>query len=105
MEVDQQVARLRQNVVRVEGVEAKLNWDPRVFEAEHISMEVSQRWNPQDGWFRNEVVQATEAWAEFTPYLDSVGMCRPFEQSGGCVCGHCAGPTPVTTVVIFAYVV
>ena len=56
MDVDQQIARSRQNVVRAEGVEAKLNWDPRVFEAEHMSMEVSPRWNPQEGWFMKDVV-------------------------------------------------
>ena len=83
MEVDQQVARLRQNVMRVEGVGAKLNLDPRVFEAEHVSMEVSPRWNLQEGWFRKDVVQATEVLAELTPYLASVGMCGPFEQRVG----------------------
>ena len=43
MEVDQQVARLRQNVVESEGVEVKLNWDPSTFVAEHMSMEVTPR--------------------------------------------------------------
>ena len=46
-------------------------------------MEVSPRWNPREGWFINDVVQATEAWAEFTPYLASVGMCGLFEQRRG----------------------
>ena len=82
MDVDQQVGMLRQNVVRTEGVEAKLDWDPSAFVAEHMSMEVSPRWNPQECWFRKNVVQVTEAWAEFTPYLASVGMCGPFEQRG-----------------------
>ena len=103
MDVDQQVARLRQNVGRAEGVEAKLDWDPGVFEAEHTSMEVSPRWNSQEGWFRKDVVQATEAWAEFSPYLVSVCMCGPFEQRGVEVRGPCSGPTPAATVVIFAY--
>ena len=67
MDVDQQIARSRQNVVRAEGVEAKLNWDPRVFEAEHMSMDVSPGCNAQEGLFRKDVVQATEAWEEFTP--------------------------------------
>ena len=82
MEVDQQVARLRQNVVESKGVEVKLDWDPSAFVAEHMSMEVSPKWNPQEGWFRKDVVQPTEAWAEFTPYLASAAMCGPFDKWG-----------------------
>ena len=71
MDVNQQVARLRQNAAESEGREVNLNWDPSAFVAEHMSMEVSQRWKPHEGWFRKDVVQPTEAWAEFTPYLAS----------------------------------
>ena len=52
----------------------KLNWDPGAFVAEHMSMEVSPRCNPQEGWYRKNVVQPMEAWAEFTPYLASAAM-------------------------------
>ena len=45
-----------------------------------MSIDVSPRWNPREGWFINDVVQATEAWAEFTPYFASVCLCGPFEQ-------------------------
>ena len=51
------------------GGEVKLNWDPSAFVAEHMSMEVSQRWNPQELWFKKDVVQPMESWTEFTPYL------------------------------------
>ena len=47
--------------------EVKLNWDQSVFVEEHMLMEVSPRWNPQEGWFKKDVVQPMEAWAEFTP--------------------------------------
>ena len=43
MDVDQQVARLRQNVLESEGVKVKLNWDPSAFVAEHMPMEVPPR--------------------------------------------------------------
>ena len=76
MDVDQQVARLRQNVVESEcWWKVRLNWDPSAFVAEHMSMDVSPRWNPQQGWFRKDVVQGKEAWTEFTPYLASAAMC------------------------------
>ena len=32
----------------------KLSWDPSVFEAEHMSMEVLPRWNPQECWFKKD---------------------------------------------------
>ena len=60
-----------------------LNWDPSAFVAEHMSMEVAPRWNPSEGWFKKDVVQPIEAWAEFTPYLASVAMTGPFEQMVG----------------------
>ena len=82
--------------------EVKLNWDPSVFVAEHMSMEVSPRWNPQEGWFKKDVVQPMETWTEFTPYLANATMCGPFEQRGG-VCLPSAGSTPAPAVVIFAY--
>ena len=50
---------------------------------EHMSMEVAPRWNPREGWFKKDVVQPMAAWAEFTPYLASVGMCGLFERRGG----------------------
>ena len=75
MEGVQQVSHLRRNVVEIGENEVDLRWDPGAFEMEHMSMEVAPRWNTMDGWFRKDVVQATEAWAEFTPYLDSVAMC------------------------------
>ena len=84
-----------------------LHWDPSAFVAEHMSMEVAPRWNPRDGWFKKDVVQPMEAWAEFTPYLASVtslATMGPFEQRwGGEVRGPCQGPTPAPTTVIFAY--
>ena len=83
-------------------VEVELNWDPSTFVAEHMSMEVAPRWNPQEVWFNKDVVQPMEAWAEFTPYLASAAMIGPFEQSGG-VRGPCHGFTPAPTAVIFAY--
>ena len=101
MNVYQQVARLRQNVVESEGVGVKLNLDPSAFVAEHMSMEVPPWWNLHEGWFRKDVVQPTEALAVFTPYLASVAMCGPFEHGGSC--GPRSGPTPATTVVIRAY--
>ena len=39
---------------------------------EHMSMEVAPRWNPKEGWFKNDVVQPMAAWEEFTPYLASI---------------------------------
>ena len=65
---------MQRTIVDMEGVEVKLNWDQSVFVAEHMSMEVSPRWNPQEGWFKKDVVQPMDAWAEFTPYLDSAAM-------------------------------
>ena len=103
VEVEQQVSHLRRNVVEVDGGEVDLNWDPSALVAEHMSMEVAPRSNPREGWFKKDVVQPMEAWAEFTPYLASVAMTGPFEQSGGRDCGPCQGPTPATTAVIFAY--
>ena len=52
----------------------KLNWDPSALVAEHMSMEVSPRCNPQEWWYRKNVVQTMEAWAEFTPYLASAAL-------------------------------
>ena len=103
VEVEQRVAPVQRNIVDMEGVEVKLNWDPSVFVAEHMSMKVSPRWNPQAGWFKKDVVQPMDTLAEFTPYLSSSAMCGPFEQRGGGVCGPRAGPTPAPAVVIFAY--
>ena len=76
----------------------KLNCDPSVFVAEHMSMEVLPRWNPQEGWFKKDVVQPTETWTEFTPYLANATVCRPFEQRG-----RGLRTTPAPAVVIFAY--
>ena len=80
----------------------KLNWDTSVFVAEHMSMEVLPRWNPQEGWFKKDVVHQMGTWTEFTPYLANNTVCGPFEQRGG-VCGPRAGHTPAPAVVIFAY--
>ena len=71
----------------------KLNWDPSVFVAEHMAMEVLPRWNPQEGWFKKDVVQPMETWTEFTPYLPNATVCGQFEQRGGslrtpCVTHH-----------------
>ena len=74
MEVEQHVSHLRRNVVEVGEGEVELNWDPSAFVAEHMSMEVAPRWNPQEGWFKKDVVQPMETWAEFTPYLTSSAM-------------------------------
>ena len=63
----QRVARVQRNVVDVEVGDVKLSWDPNVFVAEHMSMEVSPRWNPQEGWFKKDVVQPMGTWTEFTP--------------------------------------
>ena len=41
----QQVSHLRRNVVEIGEGEADLHWDPSAFEMEHMSMEVSPRWN------------------------------------------------------------
>ena len=57
-----------------------LHWNPSAFVVEHMSMEVAPRWNPREGWFKKDVVQPIEAWAEFTPYLASAVMTGPFEQ-------------------------
>ena len=65
------------------GGEVKLNWDPSVLVAEHMSMEVSKMWNPQMWWFKKDAVQPMDVWAKFTPYLASAAMCGPFEQKGG----------------------
>ena len=83
MEVEQKVSHLRRNVVEMDEGEVKLNWDPSAFVAEHMSMEVAPRWNPQEEWFKTDVVQPMEALAEFTPYLASAAMIGPFEQRGG----------------------
>ena len=103
MELEQQVSHLRRNVVEMGEGEVELNWDPSAFVAEHISMEVAPRWNPQEVWFKKDVVQPMEAWAEFTPYFASAAMMGPFEQREGGVCGPCQGPTHAPTAVIFAY--
>ena len=76
---------------------------PGAFEMGHMSMEVAPRWNPMEGWFKKDVVQPMAAWAKFTPYLASVAVMGPFEQRGGGVCGSCQGPTPTSTVAVFAY--
>ena len=81
--VEQQVSHLRRNVVEMDEGEVDLNWDSSAFVAEHMSMEVAPRWNPREGWFKKDVVQPMEAWAEFTPYLASVAMTGPFEQRVG----------------------
>ena len=83
MEVEQYVSHLRRNVVKLGDGEVELNCDPSAFVAEHMPMEVAPRWNPQEGWFKKDVVQPMEAWAEFTPYLSSVAVMGPFEQRGG----------------------
>ena len=70
----------------------ELNWDPSAFVEEHMSMDVSPRWNPQEGWFKKDVVQPMEAWEEFTPYLASAAMIGPFETSGGELADHVMGP-------------
>ena len=106
MEWVQQVSHLRRNVVEIAKGEVDLHWDPSAFEMEHMSMEVAPRWNPREGWFKKDVVQPMAAWAEFTPYLASVAsvaMMGPFEQRGGGVRRSSHGPTPATTVVVFAY--
>ena len=82
MEVEQQVSHLRRNVVEMEEGKVALNLDPSAFVAEHMSMEVVLRWNPQEGWFKEDVVQPMEALAEFTPYLASAAMMGPFKQRG-----------------------
>ena len=69
--------------MEIDEGEVDLHWDPGAFEVEHMSMEVAPRWNPRDGWFKKDVVQPMEAWAEFTPYLASVTTMGPFEQMGG----------------------
>ena len=97
----QQVSHLRRNVVEMGKDEMEIRWDPGDFEMEHMTMEVAPRWNTMEGWFKKDVVQPMAAWAEFTPYLASVAVMGPFEQSGG-VCGSCQGPTPTPTVVVFA---
>ena len=43
-------------------------------------MEMVPIWNPHEGWFKKDVVQPMEAWAEIAPYLTSAAMMRPFEQ-------------------------
>ena len=68
--------------MKEKGGEAKVSFNPGDFTAEHMSMEVAPQWDPQEGWFRKDVVQPMEAWAEFTPYLASVTTTWPFEQSG-----------------------
>ena len=70
-------------MVEIAEGEVDLHWDPSAFEIEHISMEVAPRWNPREGWFKKDVAQPMAACAEFTPYLASVAMMGPFEQSGG----------------------
>ena len=74
MEVEQQVSHLRRNVVEIGEEEVELNWVPSAFVAEHMPMEVAPRWNPQEVWFKKDVVQPMEAWAEFTPYFASAAM-------------------------------
>ena len=74
MEEVQQVSHLRRNVVEIDEGDVDLHWDPSAFAAEHMSMEVAPRWNPREGWFKKDVVQPMEAWAEFTPYLATVAM-------------------------------
>ena len=69
-----------------EGGEANVSWNPGDFTAEHMSMEVAPQWDPQEGWFRKDVVQPMVAWAEFTPNLASLPMTGPFEQRRGGVC-------------------
>ena len=47
MEVEQQVSHVRRNVVEMGEGEMELNWDPSVYVAEHMSMEVAPRLNPR----------------------------------------------------------
>ena len=101
MEVEQQVSHLRRNVVEMDEGEVDLNWDPSAYVAEHMSMEVAPRWNPREGWFKKDVLQPMEAWAEFTSYIASVAMTGPFEQRGWSLRTR-QGPTPTPTVVVFA---
>ena len=63
MEGARQVSHLRRNVVEIDEREVDLHWDPSVFAAEHMSMEVAPRWNPREWRFKKDVVQPMEAWA------------------------------------------
>ena len=49
MEAGLRVAYLHQNLVKANGGEVKVSWNPSDFSAEHMSMEVAPRWNPQEG--------------------------------------------------------
>ena len=100
--MEQRVAQVQRNVVDVEVEEVKLNWDPSAFVAEHMSMEVLPRWNPQECWFKKDVLQPMGTWTEFTPYLANNTVCGPFEQRGGSLRTTC-GTHPAQAVVIFAY--
>ena len=72
----------------------ELSWDKSAFVAEHMSMEVAPRWNPQEWWFKKDVVQPMEAWAEFTPHLASAVMTGQFEQMGGGFADPVSDPPP-----------
>ena len=43
--------------------EVELNLDPSAFVANHMSTEVVPMWNPQEWWFKKDVVQPMDAWA------------------------------------------
>ena len=61
-------------------IQVKINFDPSVFVAEHMPMEVSPRLNPQEGWFKKDVVQPMVTRTEFTPYLGNATVCGTFQQ-------------------------
>ena len=84
-------------MVEIDEGEVYLHWDPGAFEMEHMPMEVELRWNPREGWFKKDVVQPMEAWAEFTPYLASVASVATmefFEQRGGEFADLVRDPSP-----------